>query len=170
MINISKYLIFIFILFFFYYISFGNTISDSSTTTEEPKQPIKTSNYNLAKKFIRKAEKYENKNKSKKAIKYYNKAIKLLHLSNKKYSANANTFSYLGYAYAKLGNFEDAEIYYILGLELNPNHNKISADLGKLYVDSNRIDKAKERLKVLKNCNCEEFKELNNLIKLGASK
>ena len=30
--------------------------------------------------------------------------------------------------------------------------------------------KAKERLKVLQNCNCEEFKELNNAINSGSSK
>ena len=32
--------------------------------------------------------------------------------------------------------------------------------LGELYVVTNRIDMAKERLEVLKNCNCEEYEEL----------
>jgi len=163
-ITVKKFLIFIFISFFLNSISLGDTVSDSNTTTEEPNKAVKTSDYNLAKRFIRKADKYESKNKSKKAIKYYNKAIKLLHSSNKTYSANANTFNYLGYAKAKLGFFEDAEIYYILGLELDPNHISININLGKLYIDLNRIDEAKERLEFLKNCNCKEFEDLNDLL------
>ena len=37
--------------------------------------------------------------------------------------------------------------------------------LVNLYVQTNRIDKANERLKVLKDCNCNEFKELELIIK-----
>jgi hypothetical protein len=36
--------------------------------------------------------------------------------------------------------------------------------LGELYVAINRLDLAKERLKVLENCNCEEYDELNEII------
>jgi hypothetical protein len=36
--------------------------------------------------------------------------------------------------------------------------------LGELYVVTNRMDLAKERLEVLKNCNCEEFQELKEII------
>jgi hypothetical protein len=36
--------------------------------------------------------------------------------------------------------------------------------LGELYVVTNRIDLAKERLDVLKSCNCEEYKELKAII------
>ena len=167
---IKKYIILICITFFFNNISFSKTISDSAKNSEEPKGPVKTSDYNLAKIYIQKADKYHNKNKSKKAIKYYNKALKLLHSSNKKYQVNANTFNYLGYANLKLGNFENAEIYYLLGLEIEPKHNSINAYLGKLYVNLNRTDEAKERLNILKSCNCEEFIQLSNSIKLGASK
>jgi tetratricopeptide (TPR) repeat protein len=167
---IKKYIILICITFFFNNISFSKTISDSAKNSEEPKGPVKTSDYNLAKKYIQKADKYHNKNKSKKAIKYYNKALKLLYSSNKKYQVNANTFNYLGYANLKLGNFENAEIYYLLGLEIEPKHNSINAYLGKLYVNLNRTDEAKERLNILKSCNCEEFIQLSNSIKLGASK
>ena len=61
-------------------------------------------------------------------------------------------------------NFNDAEIYYILGLEINPNHLGINEYLGELYVVTNRMSLAKERLEVLKNCNCEEFQELKEII------
>ena len=166
----NKYIIFICITFFFNNISFSRTISDSTTTSEEPKGPTKTSDYNLAKRYIRKADKYDNKNKIIKAEKFYKKALKLLLRSNKEFMVNSNTFNYLGYTNKKLGNFEDAEIYYLLGLEINPEHNAINANLGKLYINLNKIDEAKKRLNVLKSCNCEEFVELNNSIKLSASK
>ena len=34
----------------------------------------------------------------------------------------------------------------------------------RLYVVTNRIDLAKERLEVLKGCNCEEYQELKEII------
>ena len=36
--------------------------------------------------------------------------------------------------------------------------------LGELYVVTNRIDLAKERLEILKSCNCEEYQELKEII------
>ena len=166
----NKYIIFICITFFFNNISFSKTVSDSKTTTEEPKAPIKMSDYNLAKKYIKKGDKYDKKDKKKKAKKYYNKALKYLLLSNKKNHPQAKTFNYLGYINAKLGILENAEIYYLLGLDMDPKNNSIYINLGNLYVNSNRIAKAKEILNVLKSCNCEEFKELSNAIKSGSSK
>jgi len=165
----NKYIIFICITFFFNNISFSKTTSDSKTTSEEPKAPIKMSDYNLAKKYIQKGDKYDKKNKKDKAKKYYNKALKYLLLSNKKNQPQAKTFNYLGYINAKLGILENAEIYYLLALEMDPKNNNIYINLGNLYVNSNRIVKAKEILNVLKSCNCEEFKELSNSIKLDAS-
>jgi len=165
----NKYIIFICITFFFNNISFSKTTSDSKTTSEEPKAPIKMSDYNLAKKYIQKGDKYDKKNKKDKAKKFYNKALKYLLLSNKKNQPQAKTFNYLGYINAKLGILENAEIYYLLALEMDPKNNNIYINLGNLYVNSNRIAKAKEILNVLKSCNCEEFKELSNSIKLGAS-
>lgn len=167
---VKKYLIFIIFTFFFNTLSFGKTISNSNTTTEEPKGRTKMSDFNLAKKYIKKGDRYEKKNKKNKAKKFYKKALKFLHLSNKKYSTEPDTFSYLGYVNVKLGNFENAEIYYLLGLEVEPKHNILNEFLGKLYIYTNRTDEAKEKLKVLESCNCDEFKRLNNAIKLGASK
>jgi len=166
---IKKYIILICITFFFNNISFSK-ISDSKTTTEEPKAPIKMSDYNLAIEYIKKADKYDRKDKKDKAKKFYKKALKYLLLSNKKHQPHAKTFNYLGYINEKFGILKNAEIYYLLGLEMDPKNNKININLGNLYVNSNRIDKAKEILNVLKSCNCEEFKELSNSIKLGTSK
>ncbi|MDB2398196.1 hypothetical protein N9V63_00530, partial [Candidatus Pelagibacter bacterium] len=56
------------------------------------------------------------------------------------------------------------EKYYLLGLEIEPNHVGINEYLGELYVVTNRIDLAKERLKILENCKCEEYNELKEII------
>ena len=72
--------------------------------------------------------------------------------------------NYLGFALRKLGNFEEAEKYYLLGLNIEPEHHGINEYLGELYIITNRMNLAKERLEVLKNCNCEEYDELKELI------
>ena len=52
----------------------------------------------------------------------------------------------------------------MLGLKIEPNHRGINEYLGELYVATNRIDLARERLEILKNCNCEEYEDLKNII------
>ena len=64
----------------------------------------------------------------------------------------------------KLGDFKKGEEYYLLGLKIDPNHNGINEYLGELYFVTNRVDLAKERLSVLKSCNCEEYKDLKEII------
>jgi|TARA_B100001778_G_C18408530_1_gene547634 tetratricopeptide (TPR) repeat protein len=128
------------------------------------------SNYDQAVKLIKSAKSYEKKGKLDKATKRYEKAFKLLIKSNKKKPSQPDTLNYLGFTSRKIGNYEVAEKYYLEGLALDPNHNGINEYLGELYVKTNRIEKAKERLEVLKNCNCEEFQELNNVINSGISK
>ena len=122
------------------------------------------SNYDKAVKLIKSAKKYEQKEKVDKAKKNYEKAQKLLIKSNDKNPNNADTLNYLGFTTRKLGDYEKGEKYYLQGLTINPNHNGINEYLGELYVVTDRIDLAKERLKVLENCNCEEYNELKDII------
>ena len=110
------------------------------------------------------AKKYDKKGKSDKAEKRYKKAFKLLLVSNKKNPNNPDTLNYLGFTSRKLGDFEKGESYYLEGLAIEPNHIGINEYLGELYVATNRIKLAKERLNVLINCNCEEYKELKEII------
>ena len=77
---------------------------------------------------------------------------------------NADILNYLGYTLRKTGDLEQAEIYYLKGLELDSKHLGINEYLGELYVQTNRIELAKERLEVLKGCKCEEYEELRELI------
>ena len=124
---------------------------------------VKT-NYEKAVAHIKFAKKYEKKGKLDKAKKRFEKAQKLLLKSNNKKPNNADTLNYLGFTTRKLGDFENGEKYYLQGLALDPNHIGINEYLGELYVATNRMDLAKERLGVLANCNCEEYSELKQVI------
>src|SRR6056300_1741183 len=122
------------------------------------------SNYDKEDKKRKADKKYEKKGKLDKAKKRYEKAQALLIKSNKKKPLQADTLNYLGFTTRKLGDYENGEKYYLLGLEIDPNHKGINEYLGELYVATNRIDLAKERLKVLESCNCEEYNELKEII------
>ena len=120
--------------------------------------------YEKAVKYVKQAKKYEEKGKTDKAQKRYQKAQKLLIASNAEIPNKADTLNYLGFTTRKLGDFETGEKYYLEGLAIEPNHIGINEYLGELYVATGRIDLAKERLDILKNCNCEEFEELKEII------
>ena len=124
----------------------------------------KDSLYNNAKKLILRAKKLEKKDKTEKALKLYSKAYDKLVKAYKRDKKNADILNYLGFTLRKSGNFEEAEKFYLAGLEIKPNHKGINEYLGELYVKTNRIELAKERLEVLKGCKCEEFEELKELI------
>ena len=104
------------------------------------------------------------KGKIEKAKLKYEKALNFLLESNAENGSNPDTLYYLGLVSAKLGKYENAEIYYSMGLVLDPKHVGINEYMGELFVVTNRLDKAKERLAVLKNCNCKEYKELKLVI------
>jgi tetratricopeptide (TPR) repeat protein len=122
------------------------------------------SNYDKAVESIKFAKKYEAKGKVEKAKKRYAKAQKLLLKSNSEKPNKADTLNYLGFTTRKLGDYENGEKYYLQGLEIEPNHIGINEYLGELYVATNRLDLANERLKILESCNCEEYTELKQII------
>ena len=132
--------------------------SDSSSSSK-----VK-SNYDKAVEAIKFAKKYEEKGKLEKAKKRYAKAQKLLLKSNKEKPNKADTLNYLGFTTRKLGDYENGEKYYLLGLDIKPDHIGINEYLGELYVATNRLDLAKERLKILESCNCKEYNQLKEII------
>ena len=152
--NIIKVFLTLFLLLTF------ATQSFAAGTSSSDKKP----SYKNAVKLIEAAKKYESKDKMDKAIKRYKKAQKILLELDKKKPLQADTLNYLGFTTRKLGDFEAGEKYYLLGLQVEPNHVGINEYLGELYVVTNRIDLAKERLEVLKGCNCEEYQELKEII------
>ena len=130
----------------------------------------KSNYYDDAKKLVIRAGKLEKKEKIDKAKKLYSQAFKKLEKAYSSEKKNPDILNYMGYTSRKIGNFEQAEKFYLTGLSIKPDHNGINEYLGELYVQTNRLDKAKERLDVLKNCNCEEYKELELIIKTRGSK
>ena len=143
-----------------YAYSAGNDSSDDS----------KSNYYDDAKKLVKRAGKLEKKEKIDKAKKLYSQAFKKLEKAYSSEKKNPDILNYMGYTSRKIGNFEQAEKFYLTGLSIKPDHNGINEYLGELYVQTNRLDKANERLDVLKNCNCEEYKELELIIKTRGSK
>ena len=120
--------------------------------------------YKSGKKLVIKAKKLEEKNKIAKAESLYLKALDKLEKAYDKDKKNADILNYLGYSLRKTGNLEKAEAFYLKGLKLDAGHLGINEYLGELYVQTGRIELAKERLKVLKGCKCEEYDELKELI------
>ena len=144
----------------------GSDSSGSSTDGEG----ASVSNYKQAVSFIKRAGRLEKKDKNDKAKKLYSQAFDKLEKAHKEDKKNPDILNYMGFASRKIGNFEIAEKFYLQGLSINPKHNGINEYLGELYVQTNRIDKANERLQVLKNCNCKEYGELELIIKTRGTK
>ena len=149
----------IFVIFFF---AFFATNSFSAGSDPKPEK-IKT-DYVKAVESIKFAKKFEKRGKLEKAKKRYKKAQKLLLRSNSKKPNQADTLNYLGFTTRKLGDYENGEKYYLQGLEIEPNHIGINEYLGELYVATNRLNLAKERLKILENCGCKEYTQLKEVI------
>ena len=142
---------------------FISQISLAAGSVDDSKEN-KDINYTKAIKLIKKAKKLEKKNKNDSAKENYEKALEHLAISFNKNQNNADTLNYLGFATRKIGDYKNAEFYYKKGLKIEPNHVGINEYLGELYVVTKRIELAKGRLEVLKNCNCEEYNELKEII------
>ena len=152
---IKKIFVFLFLILF--------TTNSFSAGSDSTSSKVK-SNYDKAVESIKFAKKYESKGKLEKAKKRYAKAQKLLLKSNSKKPNQADTLNYLGFTTRKLGDYENGEKYYLQGLKIEPNHFGINEYLGELYVATNRLNLAKERLKILENCNCKEYTQLKEVI------
>ena len=141
----------------------SDSSSGSSSSSED-------SLYEDAVKLVKRAGKLEKKDKIDKAKKLYSQAFNKLEKAYKSDKKNPDILNYMGFTSRKVGNFDQAEKFYLKGLNIKPNHNGINEYLGELYVQTNRIDKANERLEVLKSCNCKEYGELELIIKTRGSK
>jgi tetratricopeptide (TPR) repeat protein len=162
---IKKYLILIFITFLFYgavYSAGNNALSDGREDLSHLAD--KTTNFKKGYDAVRQAKKYAKKGKVDKSKKRFNDAIKFFTLANEENINDPDILNYLGYSFRKIGDFAMAEIYYEQGLEIDPQHIRLNEYLGELYLETNRVDKAKEILKVLKNCKCDEYEALKDLI------
>jgi len=167
---IKKYLPFIFITFFLCSpVCSAESKSEKDAVWNTGKDDIshlkaKNSNFKKGYDALKQAKKYADKKKKYKATKRFNDSIKFFTLANEENPNQPDILGYLGYSFKMVGDFTMAEIHFEQGLTIDFQHVKINEYLGELYLETNRINKAKERLKVLKNCKCDEFNELQNLI------
>ena len=159
--NLKKNTVFLIVLFILLGLSihFNPVYAAGSSNSDNEK-----SLYKSGKKLVLRAKKLEKKDKVEKAQKLYLKALVKFEKAYAKDKKNADLLNYFGYALRKTGDFEKAEIHYLKGLELDAGHLGINEYLGELYVQTGRIELAKERLLVLKGCECEEYDELKELI------
>jgi len=163
MINLKKNIKFLITLFILLGLSFHSNFVYAAGSSGNGATD-KTSLYKSGKKLVLRAKKLEKKNKVEKAKKLYLKAYDKFEKAYAKDKKNADILNYLGYTLRKTGDFEKAETYYLKGLELDAKHLGINEYLGELYVQTGRIELAKNRLEVLKGCKCEEYEELKELI------
>ena len=149
-----------FLLFFLISILFKAYAYEGKQENLGREGPPPAGPYKLGYKELERALKTEKKGKFKKAKIKFEKALDFLLEANAEDPANPDILNYLGLCSAKLGLNENAEIYYLLGLELNEQHNSIKYNLGIFYKNQNRISDTKEILNSLKDCGCEEYDAL----------
>jgi len=109
---------------------------------------------------------YEN---GKKAVKSanYEEAIKLFTRVVVDKPKNADAWNYLGFSNRKLKKFDQAMNAYQKALTINPEHLGANEYLGELYLQTDKLAKARERLKVLDGAcffGCEEYDDLKAAI------
>ena len=155
-----------FILLFFFIISiiFKTNAYEGYEENLGREGPPPAGPYKLGFKELERAIKTEKKGKLKKAKIKFEKALDYFLKANAEDPANPDIFNYLGLCSAKLGFDENAEIYYLLGLELNNEHKSLKFNLGTFYFYENRVHEAKNILVSLENCQCKEYLNLKNLL------
>ena len=79
----------------------------------------------------------------------YAAAIEDLKKALKQNGKNADFWSLYGFAARKAGSYELAEKAYARALEIDPNHLGALEYSGELYVETQRVEKARERLERL---------------------
>ncbi len=155
------------ILFFILTIFFSNIYhlaADKEGLEDKSYLNAKNSNFKKGNDALKKALKYKKKNKIEKANKKLEKALGYFLSSYKESPNNIEILSLLGFSYFLIGDPIMSEIYYMEGLDIDPKNNLLNQRLGELYFNTKRVDMAKNRLKILKSCNCEEYLNLKNII------
>lgn len=88
------------------------------------------------------------------------------------YPREAEVHSLIGLSLRKLGRTEEARLAYMVALSLDHRHVGTNAYLGELYVETGRLDLARERLAVLERVcgpDCEEARDLGAIIAAAAA-
>jgi tetratricopeptide (TPR) repeat protein len=97
----------------------------------------------------------------------WNGAIKILTSAGLRDDRNADIQNYLGYAYRRLRQLDEAMRHYQQALKLNPRHRSAHEHLGEAYLVKGDLDKAEEQLAALERIcliPCEEYDDLTRAI------
>jgi Flp pilus assembly protein TadD len=97
----------------------------------------------------------------------YKKAVKLFNKVVATKPTDADAWNYLGFSNRKLEKFDLALSAYQKALAIDPKHRGANEYLGELYLQTDDLAKAKERLKKLDDIctfGCEEFDDLKAAI------
>lgn len=102
--------------------------------------------------------------------KQYAEAIAKLNTALKDDPQNAEAWNLLGFSSRMNGDFDASEKYYVNALKLEPEHRGALNYMGQLFVQTGRMEKARDVLARLeKACagECKEFDQLAQAIKDG---
>ena len=124
----------------------------------------KNSNFKKGKDALKQALKYKKKKKFDKANVKFEKALKYFVEANNETPNNVEVLIPLAFTYNEVGDNIMAEIYYNEGLAIEPKNVLINKSLGELYLRTKRKALALKRLEVLKDCNCQEYINLKNIV------
>ena len=141
-------LIFITALFF----SHGNVMAAGTSSTSS-RQPSVSPEFKAGKRAVKAGD--------------FQSALGHLKKANEKDPRNADIHNLLGYSYRKLGDTKRAFEHYAIALQIEPKHRGANEYLGELYLETDQLAKAEERLEVLdKAClwGCEEYDDLKEAI------
>ena len=97
----------------------------------------------------------------------WNEAIKVLTSAGLRDDRNADIQNYIGYAYRRLRQLDEAMRHYQQALKLNPRHRSAHEHLGEAYLVKGDLDKAEEQLAALERIcliPCEEYDDLTRAI------
>ena len=150
-------------------ISIFNLLANVGSALEGAQQLVdenrnKSTNYSKGITHFNKAVKLEKKNKIKKSEKYYEKAINYFIAYHNEYGVYPETLYYIGFSYEKIHDVENAILFYQISLTLDPKNIKANKQLAEIYLKKKNFDLVKNILKVLKDCNCEEYNIINEKV------
>ncbi len=125
---------------------------------------VDNSNFKKGNDALKQALKLKEKNKIEKSNKRLQKALSYFISAYKENPDSLEVLSRLGLSYNLVGDIIMSEIYYSEALSIDPKNNLINQRLGELYFNTQRLALAKEKLKILSDCHCEEYTELKMII------
>lgn len=97
----------------------------------------------------------------------YKAAIQALNAVTQQDYRNADAWNLLGFSHRKLGNMKRSAKYYKKALKLNPEHKGALEYQGELFISLNKLDQAKENLRLLDALcpdGCEQLTDLTEAI------